>query len=128
LYSNRIPLRQLHCPGARNDWFCLLQPEDRVIVSEQLSFQEPRLSNGLRHYHGDELNFHDDHDDEEEEEEEDNELEETHNERRRNSVNRGEGFCVRYRERFHDSSFDNWVHEDPSSYERKMQQNLHILS
>ena len=43
-------------------------------------------------------------------------------------MNRGEGYCARYRERFHDSNFNNRVHEDPSSYERRIQQNLHILS
>ena len=102
-------------PGARNDWFRLLQPEDRVIVSEHLSYQEPRLSDGLRHYHGDELNNYDDH-----EEEEDDELEEIIEERRRNSVNRDEGFRAMYRERFNESNYDNSVREDPSSYERRI--------
>jgi len=75
-----------------------------------LSYQEPRLSDGLRRYHGDELNFHDDHDDEQ-----DDELEEINKELRRNSVNRDEGFRVMYRERFHDSNYDNSVRKDPSS-------------
>jgi len=121
--QNGVPLRRLYRPGARNDWFRLLQPEDRVIVSEHLSYQEPRLSDGLRHYHGDELNIYDDH-----EEEEDDELEEIIKERRRNSVNRDEGFRAMYRERFNESNYDNSVREDPSSYERRMQQNLRISS
>jgi len=96
---------------------------NQVIVSEQLSYQEPRLSDGQRRYHGDELNFHDDH-----EEEDDDELEEINKGCRRNLVNQDEGFCVIYRERFNESNYNNSIREDPSSYERRMQQNLRILS
>ena len=96
----------------KNDWFHLLEPQDQVIVSEELSFQEPRLSNGGLHcYHGDKLNLDDDHDKEDDEEE-------MYERTTRNLVNQGVWFC----------EHGNGVHEDPSNYERRMQQNLRISS